>query len=258
MTLFYKPLAGELSEAEYAILDQLNGLVMAGEIALERLQMAGEARVADSDRKIANHYDLAVLLLSAGESLAEQPISDSGLGRVDLLFELIRALGIDTPASLKPYIDALHGNVEQRPLAEQIIDALLASDPSRYDIYNSIRAQRLWTSPKTDADDELYHHIGMFMSRWMELEALLREVSASQPSRGPVLPTARQLITMELLSPDKVFDFDQLRRMRNLLVHGVEVPELAELDDATSRLDTILAEIRRQAETRQDGRQAQA
>lgn len=32
--LVYKPLAGELSQDEYAILDELNGLVMAGEIAL--------------------------------------------------------------------------------------------------------------------------------------------------------------------------------------------------------------------------------
>ncbi len=36
--LVYKPLQGHLSVEEYAILDELNGLVMAGEIALERLQ----------------------------------------------------------------------------------------------------------------------------------------------------------------------------------------------------------------------------
>lgn len=33
--LVYKPLQGGLSTEEYAILDELNGLVMAGEIALE-------------------------------------------------------------------------------------------------------------------------------------------------------------------------------------------------------------------------------
>jgi ppGpp synthetase/RelA/SpoT-type nucleotidyltranferase len=100
--LVYKPLAGDLSEEEYAILDQLNGLVMAGEIALERLQKAGETRVASADTKIANHYDLAVHLLSRAAGLTEEPISESGLGRVDLLFDLIRELGIDTPGLLKP------------------------------------------------------------------------------------------------------------------------------------------------------------
>jgi ppGpp synthetase/RelA/SpoT-type nucleotidyltranferase len=42
--LVYKPFEGTLSDEEYAILDELNGLVMAGEIALERLQRAGEVR----------------------------------------------------------------------------------------------------------------------------------------------------------------------------------------------------------------------
>ena len=36
--LVYKPLAGDLSEEELAILDEINGLVLTGEIALERLQ----------------------------------------------------------------------------------------------------------------------------------------------------------------------------------------------------------------------------
>lgn len=43
--LIYKPLQGTLSKEELAILDELNGLVLAGEIALERLQAAGNERI---------------------------------------------------------------------------------------------------------------------------------------------------------------------------------------------------------------------
>lgn len=43
--LVYKPLQGTLSDEELAILDELNGLVLAGEIALERLQNAGNERI---------------------------------------------------------------------------------------------------------------------------------------------------------------------------------------------------------------------
>ena len=57
-----------------------------GEISLERLQKASEARVAESGRKIANHYDLSVHLLSRATKLTGELISESGLGRVDLLF----------------------------------------------------------------------------------------------------------------------------------------------------------------------------
>ena len=42
--LIYKPMQGTLSEEELSILDELNGLVLAGEIALERLpEMSGSA-----------------------------------------------------------------------------------------------------------------------------------------------------------------------------------------------------------------------
>ena len=43
--LVYKPTKGQLSEEELAILDELNGLVLTGEIALERLQKAGGNRI---------------------------------------------------------------------------------------------------------------------------------------------------------------------------------------------------------------------
>jgi ppGpp synthetase/RelA/SpoT-type nucleotidyltranferase len=42
--LVYKPLDGDFSPEEYA-LDQLNGLVLAGEMALETLQKAQQARL---------------------------------------------------------------------------------------------------------------------------------------------------------------------------------------------------------------------
>ena len=56
--LVYKPASGELSQEEYSLLDQLNGLVLAGEISLEQLQKAGEIRVASGARPFANHYEL--------------------------------------------------------------------------------------------------------------------------------------------------------------------------------------------------------
>ena len=251
--LIYKPLAGDLSEDEHAILDELNGMVLSGEIALERLQRAGETRVGNSGRKLANHYDLAVHLLSAAEKLTDQPISESGLGRVDLLFDFINRLGIDTPEALKPYIDALHGNVELRPLAEQIIDSLLAEDSQRYEIYESIRVQRPWTRVKTDSDNEVYRHIGMFLTRWIGIEALLREAAPPQPGRGPVIPTSQQLRSLGLLPDDLLREFDRLRQMRNMLVHGVELPGFADLEQATARLDVIMGEIRRRKRQQDNG-----
>lgn len=83
--LVYKPLQGKLSEEEYSILDELNGLVLAGEIALERLQRAGERRVATSGRLFDNHYDLAAYLLNRAAPLLTGANPEAIIGRVDVL-----------------------------------------------------------------------------------------------------------------------------------------------------------------------------
>ena len=60
--LVYKPLQGAISEEELSILDELNGLVLTGEIALERLQKAGDARLQSKNASFRNQYDLAAYL----------------------------------------------------------------------------------------------------------------------------------------------------------------------------------------------------
>ena len=55
--LVYKPYSGELSKEELSILDEINGLVLAGEIALERLQSAMALRTEKSS-KIDDKYEL--------------------------------------------------------------------------------------------------------------------------------------------------------------------------------------------------------
>ena len=62
MIWFQKPLQGTLSDEELAILDELNGLVLSGEIALERLQAAGNERIQSKNTSFNNQYDLAAYL----------------------------------------------------------------------------------------------------------------------------------------------------------------------------------------------------
>lgn len=55
--LVYKPYSGDLSKEELSILDEINGLVLTGEIALERLQSAMATRTEKST-KIDDKYEL--------------------------------------------------------------------------------------------------------------------------------------------------------------------------------------------------------
>jgi len=242
--LVYKPSEGELSEQEYLLLDQLNGLVLAGELALEQLQKAGEARVAVGSRQFANHYELAAHLLSQASAVNEQPVTDSGLGRVDLLFKLLTRLGLSTPDDLRPYLEPLHGDLERRPLAEQIIDALIAEDQSRYETYLLVRAEAdVSGAERAPRDDAAYHEIGLFLMQWVRLERLVRELMPSTEQRSLPMPTSRTLERMQLLDPEMRFELDQLRRIRNQLVHGIEVPSADYLHEATQRIDVLISEI---------------
>jgi ppGpp synthetase/RelA/SpoT-type nucleotidyltranferase len=247
--LVYKPLSGGLSEQEYAILDQLNGLVISGEIALEQLQKAGEARVAASGREFSNHYELAAYLLSHMADRTEEPISEAGLGRVDLLFDFIVASNVNTPEELSAYLETVDSNVEIRPLAEQVIDALLSEEPDRYEIYNMLlEARRAAFFGSRPGDDNIFHSVGIFMARWIDLERLIRQLAIMRGVKRLTIPTTSQLMKLDILPEEMLFQFDQLRRMRNELVHGIEIPSAAELAEAAERLDAIRREIERRIE----------
>lgn len=227
--LVYKPLQGKLSEEEYAILDELNGLVLAGEIALERLQRAGEMRVSSDDREYTNHYDVASALLEMSRAkLARLDIHDSAIGRVDLLFQLLRALELNTPENLARYVDALHADFEKRPLAEQVIDQILSEDTSRYAVYENLRTFDVPSLSAVSVDlprASQSEAIGQFMALWIDYERMLRVVASKNGYKSLGMPSGRFLSTLTEISPDLVEAAQRLRHFRNQLVHGIEVPD---------------------------------
>ena len=246
--LVYKPSEGELSEAEYSLLDQLNGLVLAGELGLQQLQKAGDVRVAVGTRQFANHYELAAHLLSQASAVNEQPVTDSGLGRVDLLFELLTKLKLDTPDDLRPYLELLRGDLEQRPLAEQIIDALIAEDESRYEAYLSVR-EEADVSRAERPSDRIALELLTFISQWARLERLVRDLLPPGEQWQGMLQSSRSLERLGLLGPEMRFELDRLRRFRNELVHGIEKPPPDSTHEATERLAVLISEIERRRDS---------
>jgi ppGpp synthetase/RelA/SpoT-type nucleotidyltranferase len=245
--LVYKPLQGTLSSEEYAILDELNGLVLAGEIALERLQRAGESRVSAYDREYTNHYDLASSLLEMSRAkLAGLNIHDSAIGRVDLLFELLQAVGLNKPEDLSRYVDALHADFERRPLAEQIIDQVLAEDTSRYSVYERVRAFDFAPVALTSIDvprASQSEAIGQFMALWIDYERMLRAVAATKGYKSIGMPSGRFLATVPEMSPQLLESSERIRHFRNQLVHGIEVPDAeyirAQSDDLRKLVELV-------------------
>jgi ppGpp synthetase/RelA/SpoT-type nucleotidyltranferase len=242
--LIYKPLGGELSEDEYATLDELNGLVLSGEIALERLQRAGERRVSAENRPFANHFEVAAYVARRIADKRSTSLKDSDIGRIDLLFAFLERCHVDTPALLAPYIDAVDSNFEQRPIVEQIIDQLLAEESSRYSIYEAVRSE---AHAGLDVPDNYYDsQMGKFIRQWIVLEKLIESVgerfNPSRPSRS-LAQNIRLLEKSELVDENLGYEIERIRRMRNSIVHGVEPPSLIDLVESTRIVAALVMQL---------------
>jgi hypothetical protein len=227
--LVYKPLQGNLSQDEYAILDELNGLVIAGEIALERLQRAGESRVAEKGRAFSNHYDLAAFLLNQAAAILKSPEPEALLGRINVLYRLLADIDKATPDALQPYLESLTTDFERRPLADQIIDKLLAESPERYAVYDRLKleesGERSAATTTGDVQSGLLHvSMGRFLARWIEFESEIRKRAKSKFPNDTrfAIPTG---LVLQALDFDKetLSQAERIRRFRNMLVHGIEV-----------------------------------
>lgn len=243
--LAYKPLSGELSDDERALLDQLNGLVHAGEIALESLQKAGERRIEERERQFSNHYELATYLINHLRELTEGNVSDTELGRVDLLFELLRQSNINTPERLQRYLVSLHGNLEQRALSEQVVDAIIAEDPHRSEIYREILAKAQGRTAETDAETSIKTSFAEFMFEWAKFESLLADLAPSD--RWTPLAAIADLSNRGTINPDLLGEMDHIRRIRNRWVHGRMQLDANELTVTTQRLRRIVEELNGQS-----------
>jgi ppGpp synthetase/RelA/SpoT-type nucleotidyltranferase/uncharacterized protein HemY len=137
--LIYKPYSGDLSYEEYQILDELNGLVLTGEIALQRLQKAVKNRVSQAGKEFNNHYEVAMYLNNKLGALSEGMPSELVLGRVDLMFQCIKSTQFNKPEKLKELLISIDTEDRSRPVVEQIMDRINDLSPELYKKYKAVK-----------------------------------------------------------------------------------------------------------------------
>ena len=235
--LVYKPLSGDLSDDEYAILDELNGLVLTGEIALRRLQVAFDQRVNQANQEFTNHYELAAFL-HRELRLASRDAAEPDMGRVDLLFQLLRAYQKNQSGPIKPLLSAVVTDPDNdRPIGEQLIDLFIGKSKERYSTFESIRAFDV-SSPfyRTGPDENAERGVGSFLTAWIALEKIIRQRTGSKKTMWfhSQIPGVSPPLLQEILF---------LRKLRNELVHGVQMPTPEALSAATIRLRALVHEL---------------
>lgn len=249
--LVYKPLEGELSTSEHALLDQLNGLVLAGEIALEQLQKAGDARVAAAATPFRDHYELAEFLRSRLSALSSE-LTDATLGRVDILYEYLSDQHAATAAAIEPYLDRLEQDFEQRPASAQLADLMLAGDSSRYGAYlRAISASRHPSrrAAQPPGDNAYSEALGAFVNAWVALEVLLNLALPDSSSRRSLPATFQGAREHDLITSEQLMELNQVRQLRNEVMHGRTAEPPQRLRDASVWLQSLTDQINRRWES---------
>ena len=236
--LVYKPLQGTLSDEELAILDELNGLVLAGEIALERLQSAGNERVKNRNAAFGSQYDLASYLYNYLSSNFRPEDIELRMGNIELLHRLITSLGMNAPKSVEPVLKTVRFEKDRRNISQQIIDQIITGDDRRYTVYRELRGggQEIGENAGKAVDD--------FFAQWIPLERFLNGV-AYKGARKQHRPFNVNVIKrMNVLDQELVNQIVALRKVRNMLIHDIEIPETGELEKKTAEAKELLAKLR--------------
>lgn len=240
--LRYKTLQGQPSVDEIAILDELNGLVLTGEIALERLQRSIESRVGEPGAHFANAYELQSFLSSS------LPVANSAeVGRVDVLFDFLRNAEMDTPKALEPYLKGVVSPSAQNSAADQLIDRITAELPETYQLILTIMRKERERHIHSGVDifpPSTESALGRFLKEWIKIEKKLRDITKTDPFRFES-PLLRRPLEKYGLDANTAGEIIEIRDLRNEIVHGRFVPSQDVLIEKADRMAEILERLNR-------------
>lgn len=235
--LIYKPLQGTLSPEELAILDELNGLVMTGEIALERLQSAGNERIRNKNSTFDSQYDLASYLYNFLSVNFKQEDVELRMGNVELLFQLLRKLKILKVKEIEPILKSVKFEKDRRNISQQIIDQIITGNEKRYQIYQELRLG------SDGPDEELTQAIAYFFKQWVPLEATLNRAASRSTSRAQGAFNINTLKRMNILDKDLANRIGALRKTRNVLIHDIEKPDAEDIISQGNEIQEVVKQV---------------
>ena len=221
--LIYKPLQGALSDEELSILDELNGLVLTGEIALERLQSAGNERIKNKETTFTSQYDLASYLYNYLSNHFKEEDVELRMGNIELLFKLLSRLKFFKVKDIEPILKSVKFEKDRRNISQQIIDQIITGNEKRYHVYQELR------NSEDVSDPETCQAVNYFFGQWVPLENLLNRAAGRNTPKSYSAFNINTLKRMDILDKDLANKIGALRRTRNVLIHDIEKPDVEEL-----------------------------
>lgn len=226
--LVYKSTSGRLSQEEYAILDELNGLMRAGEVALQRLQEAVKKRINLELQPFANHYELASFLYDYVRMTCPEAKLKPGIGRTDILFQFLHDANLHAVPHLEPVLARCSFDDSSPPLTQQITDQILLANPAYYKLYNEARIKVARVDPFGSPDETRSFFgkngkVDWFMQRWIQAEEMLEPVFTEAAPNGRVSG-----------------ELALAKRLRDQILYGKKWPQPEELEEAGDFLGHLI------------------
>jgi hypothetical protein len=176
------------------------------------------------------------------------------MGRADVLLRFLQLIDKDRPQDIEQYLEELDQDTERRPIADQIVDRIIAGDVELYKTYGRARGEVGGRNPYASAEElgqntSRTQELGAFLEQWIVLETALRRVleGTQGSARAHVFPTPKLLRRVEWISEDSQADLDYVRWLRNQAVHGVELPNAIQLIEARHFISHVLSKLREEA-----------
>jgi ppGpp synthetase/RelA/SpoT-type nucleotidyltranferase len=234
--LVYKPLSGSLSDEELSILDEINGLVLTGEIALERLQKAMTNRTKESNN-ISNRYELTSFIVN---SLNKNYISKLKLGDTKNLHNYIQSVGIIKPETLSKYISMINQG-ENETISDQLLTMFIRNT------YNDIKRKNPLENyfKNTIGSEKDVSGFESFVKAWILVEKAVSVINQENDIRHNKYYTAKfeKLVDIGVITEMENSELNMFKRIRNNLLHGIETPPDVYLNDSFKRLKELTEKV---------------
>ena len=226
--LAYKKKQGEVSYEEYETLDEVNGLVIAGEISLQRLQRITQKRILSEKKSFETHYQLGQYLYDKTRSPNDDSTKD--IGDVESLFKLYEKEGRLSKVKIDNDLKKID-YMSLTPISEQLIDLYSGKSLSNTQFIIKNKANKAIN--ESSIDDVM---LGSFVKNWIKLEKEL-DKTINKPLSQRWNTNERIFQIARIVGSDiSVDEYKKLRKIRNEIVHGLTIPDSTDLRRYTERI----------------------
>lgn len=236
--LTYKQKKGDVSYDEYESLDEINGLVLAGELSLRRLQRVSELRIEAEKKGFENHYQLASFIWEKASASMSGDVPY--LGDVETLFLLFKNQNRLTTRKIENDLSRVDWNSDC-PIAQQLIDLYADYNVDATNLV--INSKRKKAVPEPDNISDINDsQIGTFLRKWVALEKKIVSLLRKKDFNVKQVGIGYQLIVKSGVLPDNILgEYKVLKYVRNKLVHELEIPDAMDIEEYIKSMDTILS-----------------